>query len=312
MRSRLNQGLLSVTQLSLDRNSNGVVLKPDELYIPTIRGSYGNVYLSSNSFYNTLVNTVVANEIVIFVNQALGNDNNSGLSAYTAVATMDKAHDLRFNTYTSFNCKIVVFAGDYTVTPRVLGTTTGASFILSDLGTGYTKYICQPGRVTLNMTATTAQRDAPIAYFNNANSEIYGAILKRNNSGKTGTFSVAFLNNSSSKCIGKFYNCVFEETNANFNWTMSYDNSLNMTATVNNCTFGTKEVSGIDYSSTSTFTINDSVFNWTYSTTAPTSGVLPTYNNPVVLASHDLNFTTYAAPGVTSAGVYSGNYAWPT
>ena len=126
-----------------------------------------------------------------------------------------------------------------------------------------------------------------------------------NGKGAGEPYAVAFFNNTTSNFYGSLYNCAIVETNANGNWSLQYDNGANMTGKVYNCSFYVTEGSSGDYSGGTSFVVDKSVFNWTYT---------PTYANvanSLVLTNHDMNSTTYVSPGTTTQGVYYGTYAWP-
>ena len=101
-----------------------------------------------------------------------------------------------------------------------------------------------------------------------------------------------------------YYNCVFQETNANNNWSILYDNNSSASATVNNCSFYVSAAGLGDYSGGTSFSIINCAFNYTYSTTVTTN------TNSYILSSHNMNSTTYVSPGATNQGVYYGTYAW--
>lgn len=238
----------------------------------------------------------------LIVDALVGNDANNGITL--PFATVDAAIAKR-NTLTTSNVMIVIKAGTYTVTPQVSGF---GSYILNDISSTYsTIVVCDPGRVILQWNAGTT-RDAGTVTFQSTNSAVYGAIFKRDNNAKTTTYTVAFCNSESTKQLGPLYNCVWQETNANGNWSLVYNNGNTVTGTINNCTFAVTEASLGDYTSAANQVFNNCLYNWTYTSTGAGTS---TQNNPVILSSHDLSFTTYSSPNAAGSGVYYGTYAWP-
>ena len=301
MRVRNNLGIIGSTQ-SINIGSVGFLASPVDIYQAKRNGTWP-IAFSENTNYTSLVNSFSG--VRIYVNDTAGSDTNSGLFSGVPVKTIDAARTLR-DTFTTQNVMIIVYPGTYTSTPVNTGS---ASYVLNDYSATYsTVWVCSPGRVIIQWTRGAA-RDAAVVNFLSANSAVYGAIFKRNNNGEVTNYSLAFCNSQSAAQLGSIYNCVYQETNANSNWSLVYNNSNTVTGTINNCTFAVNEAADGDYSSGANQVFNNCVYNWTYTSTGAGTS---TQNNPQILASHNLNFTTYVAPGVTTAGVYSGTYAWTT
>ena len=225
-----------------------------------------------------------------YIDGVNGSNSNNGDTVNTAYATIDYA----ITANTSATATMFVIAeGTYTMT----AVSTGNSLAIRD-GGNHREFVCQPGSVVIQWTANTADRDSPITQFTNTNSKIYGGILKRNNNGRTANYSVAYYKGQS---LGNFYNCVFSETNANNAWSYQYDNYGQNNIAIRNCTFFNGAAPSGNYTNNGTCLTIDTVFN----TTVITGG---TETN--VLKSQTVNATTYETTGVTTAGVYSGTYAW--
>lgn len=298
MRVRNNLGIIGSTQ-SIISSSVGFLASAPDIY-QAKRDNVWPTKFSENSAYNSLIDAFSG--VKIYVNATTGNDGNSGLYSGFAVRTIDTARTIR-DTYTTQNVMIIVYPGTYTPTTLTAGF---SSFVLNDYDATYsTVWVCSPGRVIIQWTRG-AGRDTAVVNLLSSNSAVYGAIFKRDNNGEATNYSLAFCNSQTAAQLGSIYNCVYQETNANANWSLVYNNSNTVVGPVNNCTFAVTEAAAASYSIGSNQVFNNCVYNWTYTSTGATQ------NNPQILASHDLNFTTYVAPGVSTAGVYSGTYAWTT
>lgn len=240
--------------------------------------------------YDSLVDAFTGT--IKYISASTGSNINTGNSISTPYLTIDYA--LAQNT-SATPTMFVILAGTYTLTAT---SVAGASTGLFDNG-NHREFVCAPGRVIIQHTASNADRDCTIFSFSNTNSKIYGAIIKRNNNDRTTNYTVAYFKNGSAK--GNFYNCVISETNANNAWSYQYDNYGTNNLALRNCTFYNLAAPIGNYSNAGTCLTIDSVFN----TTITTGG---TETN--VLKSQTVNNTTYATTGVTTAGVYSGTYAW--
>jgi len=242
--------------------------------------------------YSTLVSDFVGT--VKYV-ASTGSNSNDGSSVSTPYLTIDYAYS---QTSATANVMFVVLQGTYTMTAlSVSGSNSG---VLRD-GGNKRVFVCCPGRTIIQWTASTADRDCSMAQFTNAGSAVYGAILKRNNNGRTTSYTVAYFRSYDGALKGNFYNCVFSETNANNAWTYQYDNYGAANFAIRNCTFYNGAAAGASYSGgTGALTI-DSVFNTTCATVGTETSVLK---------SQTVNATTYVTTGVSTAGVYSGTYSW--
>lgn len=224
-----------------------------------------------------------------YINGVDGSNSNSGDTIYAAYATIDYA--ISANP-TATPTMFVIAEGTYTVT--TFGTNSTA---IRD-GGNHREFVCQPGSVVIQWTATAADRDAAMLQFTNANSKIYGGILRRNNNGRTTNYTVAYFKGQT---LGNLYNCVFSETNTNGAWSYQYDNYGTNNIAIHNCTFYNILAPSGNYTNAGTCLTIDSVFN-----TGVTTGGTETN----VLKSQTVNASTYQTTGVTTAGVYSGTYAW--
>lgn len=224
------------------------------------------------------------------------NDGNSPTSPYLTIAQAQTA-----TSGISTSVTIVIMAGTYTVTPGVATGTADAVAGLSDNNLPR-KFVCCPGQTVIQWSATGAQRDATMVDFRNSGSVLYGATLLRDNNARTNTYSAAFFNSSTAGTQqGTFYNCVFRETNANNVWSFQYDNAGTQTQKIYNCTLYAGAAALGNWSSSASVILTDSVVNTTTTTGATETNVLK---------SQTVNSTTYVTSGVTTAGVYSGTYAW--
>jgi hypothetical protein len=297
MRVRNNLGIIGSTQ-SISLSSAGFLASSPDIYQAKLDDSWP-IAFSDNANYTSLISAFSG--VRIYVSTS-GNDLNSGLFSRSPLKTIEAARTLR-DTYTAQNVMILVYPGTYTPTPVVTGF---SSFVLNDYNASFsTVWVCAPGKVIIQWTRGGG-RDTAVVDFSCINSAVYGAIFKRNNDGEGTNYSLAFCNTQTAAQLGSIYNCVYQETNANANWSLVYNNSNTVVGPVNNCTFAVTEAAVASYSIGSNQVFNNCVYNWTYTSTGATQ------NSPQILANNNLNFTTYAAPGVTTAGVYSGTYAWTT
>jgi hypothetical protein len=225
-----------------------------------------------------------------YIDSANGSDLNDGSSVANAYQTID--HALNENT-TATPTMFVFLEGTYTITSVATGNSVG----LRD-GGNERVFVCCPGRTVIQWVADAAGRDAPMVQITNANSAIYGGIIRRNNNGRTTNYTVAYWKGPT---LGNYYNCVFSETNANNAWSYQYDNSGTNNLAIRNCTFFNGANPSGNYTNAGTCLTIDSVFN-----TAVTTGGTETN----VFKSQTVDPTTYETIGVTTAGVYSGTYSW--
>ena len=253
--------------------------------------------LATYGFPDSYDSIVTGSASVKYVS-ASGSDSNNGNTVTTPYLTIAQALSATSGTATSVT--IVILAGTYNISATALANGYGAACI-SDGGNPRI-FVCSAGQVIINCTDATAVRDFAPLNFVNSSSAIYGAILKRNNSGRTTSYTVSVLNDETVSFKGYAYNTVFQETNSNNAWSVQYDNNGNSTGKLYNCTFYNGANATGDYSGGAGLVITDTVFNTTYATSSATfTGVL---------TSQTVNATTYVTTGVTTKGVYSGTYAW--
>lgn len=251
--------------------------------------------------YKTLINNYAGTKK--FVDATNGSNSNNGDTEATAYATLEYCHtQISGNTSAIM---IVVNPGTYDLTPGN-STQSFVNSLIDDFGNERV-YVCSPdARTVVSYTASQTVRDAPMVQLTNANSAIYGGVLKRNNNGRTTNYTVAFFRGNAGATylngLGLF-NCVLQETNANGDWSLQYDNSGNAAMEVTNCTFYTTENGQGDYSGGAGLVLNNCAFNYTYGAGTATK------NNTVINQTIDAN--TYAlSTDNTTYGVYSGTYAW--
>jgi hypothetical protein len=245
--------------------------------------------------YNNLINTWTND--IRYVDATNGSNTNNGLSQGTAWQTYNYAHSQIENITTPV--MLVIAAGVYTAT----SISTGDGYtetLFWDKGYERT-YLCSPGAARFVWTANGGQRDIPIGQFTNANSKVIGAIIERNNNGRTDNYAVSMFRGNLIGNKGSYLNCVFRETNANGNWSLHYDNNNNMPITIDQCVFYTTENATAPYSGGPGLTITNCVFTHNDSSSIATTNTL--FNTSV-------NGTTYETASATNQGVYYGTYKW--
>ena len=310
-----NPGGITATGTASPITVNGLTNGTSYTFTVTATNSYGTGPSStaSNSVtpvvfagaYATLISSFAGTKI--YVDIVNGSDTtNNGLSAATPFATITKALTYR-DTLTGGTYAIIVYPGTYNMSPYYIGANVSAG--IADVNPSgstskTTTFICAPGKVIISFTSDATARDGPAVFQSGTTSGVYGAIIKRNNNGKTTSYSTAFFAGTWGGAYGVYYNCVFQETNANNAWSILYDNGSTGSATVNNCSFYVSAAGLGDYSGGTSFSIINCAFNYTYSTTVTTN------TNSYILTSHNMNSTTYVSPGATNQGVWYGTYAW--
>jgi len=240
--------------------------------------------------YSTLVSGYTGTVKYI---SSTGSDSNNGNSVSTPYLTIDYA--ITSNSATA-RVMFVILQGTYTMT-AVAASGIDAAAAIRD-GGNERVYVGCPGKTIVQWTANTANRDCVMVNFTNTASAIYGTIIKRNNNARTTNYTVAYFQGATK---GNFYNCVFQETNSNNSWSYQYDNYATNNIGIRNCTIYNAAAPLGNYTNAGTCLTIDTVFN----TTCTTGG---TETN--VLKSQTVNSSTYVTTGVTTAGVYSGTYAW--
>ena len=299
MRIRSNYGIIGSAK-TIDTSTYGGVFQAEDQRLLKLSNTWPRLTGAFPVAYYALISSFSGTKI--YISQATGNDSNTGLAQNTAFATFDKAMTYR-RTLTTSNVMMIFYAGDYTATPNTAGT---GSFIIDDISATYsTVVVCNPGMVTISWNGGSS-RDKGIVNFNSTNSAVYGAIFKRDNNTETVNYSCSFMNGQSTAQLGPYYNCVFQETNLNGNWSLVYNNTNSVTGTINYCTFAVNKAALASYSSGTNQVFNNCFYNWSYGTSSATQ------NSPSVSTSHDLTFTTYQSATATtaSAGVYFGTYSW--
>lgn len=280
-------GIYSISQQVQYQNSN---TWPRNLY------SFPTVYQSLITGFSGTV---------LYVDASIGNDTNNGTSMLTPYATVDKAQTTRTSLSTS-NVMIVIRPGTYTVSVTNNGSASYAFFDISSAY--YTVYVCAPGKTILNFTSGTA-RDGAICAFNHSSSAMYGAILNRNNNGKTLNYSTAFFNNTTTTYLGSLYNCVISEVNPNNIWAIQYDNSAAGTGKVDYCSFYVPAIGQNSYGGSASFVLTNSVFNYGYGTDLAAKTTDLTLSPAGTMTSGSAT-PPYVSPGTTTQGVYYGTYSW--
>ena len=230
-----------------------------------------------------------------------GSDGNNGDTDATAYQTLGYAQTQTAAIGTAV--MYVIKPGVYDLTPTIISANF-SSVGISD-GNLPRTFFCAAGQVILQWTANSAERDAGMTSLQNANSAMYGAILKRNNNGKSLNYSVGMINGETAQpSNGDFYNCVFQETNANGNWALQYDNGGDgVTSILNNCSFYTTENGANDYAGGAGLVLNNNAFRYAPGTTGAT------LTNAVTVQT--MNATTYELSANNNThGVHSGTYSW--
>ena len=274
---------------SVQINETGVVEEPEE----PVAG-FGEV---ATNFINTFSGT---KKFIDITNGSDGNNGDTDAAAYRTLAYA-QAQTAAIGTAVMY----VIKPGVYDLTPTII-LPSFCSVGISD-GNLPRTFFCAAGQVILQWTANSAERDAGMTNLQNANSAMYGAILKRNNNGKTNAYSVGMINGETAEpSNGDFYNCVFQETNANGNWALQYDNGGDeVTSILNNCSFYTTETGTNDYAGGPGLILNNNAFRYAPGTTGAT------LTNAVTAQTMDA--TTYELTANNNThGVYSGTYAWGT
>ena len=230
-----------------------------------------------------------------------GSDGNNGDTDAAAYQTLGyaQAQTAAIGTAVMY----VIKPGVYDLTPTIISANF-SSVGISD-GNLPRTFFCAAGQVILQWTANSAERDAGMTSLQNANSAMYGAILKRNNNGKSLNYSVGMINGETAQpSNGDFYNCVFQETNANGNWALQYDNGGDgVTSILNNCSFYTTENGANDYAGGAGLVLNNNAFRYAPGTTGAT------LTNAVTVQT--MNATTYELSANNNThGVHSGTYSW--
>ena len=260
---------------------------------PVVEAGFGPV---ATNFIDTFSGTKK------YIDITNGSDSNNGDTDAAAYQTL--AYAQAQTAAISTAVMYVIKPGVYDLTPVVVQAAYPQSAGFSD-GNLPRTFFCAAGQVIFQWTANSAEREAAMVHLQNANSAVYGAILKRNNVNKTTSYSTAMFHGTSTPSNGDFYNCVFQETNANGIWSLQYDNYVQVTNTVNNCSFYTVQNGLNDWTGSAGLVLNNCAFRYAPGTTSATQ------NSTVTVQTMDA--TTYElATNNSTHGVYSGTYAWGT
>jgi len=292
MRSRTNYGVIG-SVVSITAGSAGFFASMPDYYVNSVAGNWPIVLPTFPTAYASLISSFSGTKY--YINGVIGNDSNSGLAPGAPFKTFNQFVTVTNTTNSSIMA--VIYPGTYSITP-VTGSQAGTSFY----DNGYDRRIVgYPGQVTFQWTDTTGNRDATMCELLNASSAVYGIIFKRDNNGRTANYQVAYFKNN----CGIYYNCVFQETNANADWALAYSGFSNSGGkAVNYCTIAQSNAGLGDYNG-SGITFTSCFFNYTYTSSGET------FTSCQIGSLHNLNFTTYKAAEATTSGVAYGTYAWP-
>jgi len=248
---------------------------------------------------------------VRYISATKGSDSNDGLTPSTPYQTLEYAR-AQTNSITT-RVLFVVGAGTYTPPPVRIDANINAQIYTDTVtSTRHRTLLCAPGKTIISWTSPNAAntiingRDAPAVPYIGTLGLAYGAIFLRDNGGRTVNTSVAFFR-STQAWEPKFENCVLREANVNQSWSLNFDVARNSLLKANNCTFYTTANALLNFSSSSTLRIANSVFARAWSSTV-TTGTLPTFVNTVNMQTVDP--VTYVTTGQTIRGVHSGTYSW--
>jgi len=236
-----------------------------------------------------------------YIHATEGSDSNDGNSLSTPYATLEYAETQCLNISTPV--MYIIGPGTYALSPRTHKTSNYG--LLTETGikdNGNPRiYLCAAKKtiITHGVPGVGSSRDISIGNLENSNSAIYGAILKRNNNGRTNSYSTAFIQWNSN---GSFNNCVFEEVNANNVWTTQYDYGAGASSAINNCTIFVGAAGLADYTGEAGVSYNSCVFKYTYGSGSSIK------TNPVI--NTNIDSITYVTTGVPDAGVWSGTHQW--
>jgi len=210
----LNGGLVGKLRDSASAQSNpGVWTAREQGIYKAIAGKWPTAPVPGDPFppaYRSLIDNFASTKY--FVDATTGSDSNTGTSFATAFATVDKA----VTTASSGNM-IVVYPGTYN-TGFSIDSYSDAVF--HDQGKALT-VVCAAGQVKLQRSTSSSKRDFACLGVTNAGTSLYGAIIERNNGGRTTNYTVAMLRYTR----GSVYNCVLREVGSNGYFSLIYDNS---------------------------------------------------------------------------------------
>lgn len=280
-----NGGLIGKYKESIGSQSNpGVWTLNEQRIWRGVAGRWPTAPLPGDPFPTAYRELIDAATTKYFVDSLTGSDLSTGTSTETAFATVDHAVATAPTGST-----IVVYPGTYN-NPNSYASMYDSyySSVLIDRAKHLT-FICAPGRVVFTGT-DLGRRDFGAATFGNASSKLYGAIIKRNNGGRTNNYSTA-MNRSGG---GQFYNCVFQEIGSNGYFSLHYASAA---ITWSNCLIIGGSWRG-NYNSTGSLL-------YSASNNASTSAIGTNTGNGLGVA-----INSDWSVGSTAYGVYSGTYAW--
>lgn len=283
-----NGGLIGKYKESIGTQSNPGVWTPNEQRIwRGIAGRWPTAPVPGDPFpaaYRSLIDNFGSTKY--YVDAVTGSDLASGTTHEASFATIDKAI-----TTAPSGSMIVVYPGIYENLQII-----DASFLaclLSDRGK-VLQIVCAPGQVKItNATSTSGARDIPACVLVSG-SNVYGAIIERNNGGRTLNYAVGFLRFTR----GAMYNCVMREVGTNGYFSLIYDNT-NGYWKVDHCLVIGSVWAG-NYSGGSIAEFINSASN---NASVTISGSMA---NTVKGASINNDFSVASV----NYGVYSGTYAW--
>jgi hypothetical protein len=242
--------------------------------------------------YTSLIDGFAGTKIYV---KTTGNDSNAGTSVSSPKQSIESAI-----TAAASGSMIIVYPGTYT--NNTSGNAASSSYsgqLITDQGKNL-QIVCSPGQVKITGSNSGA-RDYHAIGFRNSSSKIYGAILERNNGGRTQQYETAFIGFSAGEnnVTGQIYNCVFREINSNGSWSMHYDNSGSANWIAEGCLFIGSNWLGNYSGGASTITR----FSASNNSSWVTSGTFTGNSKPV-------SVTSTWGTGSTAFGVYYGTYAW--
>ena len=250
------------------------------------------------SAYQTLIDGYSAGN-TRYYDIANGNDSNTGQTEATAKKNLGT--DL--NSWLGGSSRIaILMPGTYPITPNGPGS-YGIRMFAWDTNS---KLVCAPGRVTITGVAPSG-RDFHIFGMRNDNAGIYGAIIQRNNGGRSTNYNTAMWGYDANWTSGDVYNCVVEEVNGNYNMSHVYDNTGGGNRYMERSTMiggmGTAYTCGASVANNIALTSSAHNFcgNTNNAKTSINYGTSPS-GFPYYITNNTSDNSTY--------GVYGGTYAW--
>lgn len=212
-----NGGLVGIPRDSIGSQSNPGIWTPNEQSLYRgITGKWPTAPVPGDPFpvpYRNLINTFTSTKY--YVDAVTGSDLSAGTSSNTAFATIDKAV-----TTAASGSMIVVYPGVYN--NLQITNTSYEGGPLTDRGK-VLQIVCAAGQVKITnaaLLATYSGRDIPACVLV-AGSNVYGAIIERDNGGRTLNYAVGLLRFTR----GNMHNCVIRDVSSNGRFSLIYDNS---------------------------------------------------------------------------------------